>query len=110
MTFQEKNLGQAQIASGSNTTLYTVPASTTAIVKDMQIVNTTGSSATITIWLDPDGTTADDTTALIKDWAVPANDFLHWSGFKVMEAGATIKATAGTASAITVTIDGAEIT
>ena len=110
MAFQEKNLGQAEIANGSNTTLYTVPASTVAIVKDIQIVNTTGTAATITIWIDPDGTTADDTTAIIKDWSVPANDFLHWSGFKVMTATATIKATAGTASAITVTIDGAEIT
>lgn len=106
-----KHLGQAEIANGSNTTLYTCPAETTAIVNDIQIVNTTGAAVDITVWIDPDGTTADDTTAIFKDWSVPANDFLHWAGgFKVLEATGTIKATAGTANAITITVDGAEVT
>jgi len=108
-TFTEKSLGQATIASGSNTTLYTVPAATTGIVKDIHICNVTATAADITVWVDVDGTAATDSEAIIKEWSVPANEFLHWDGYIIMSAASTIKATAGTGSAITVTVSGAEI-
>lgn len=111
MAFTEKALGQAQIASGTVTILYTVPLATTAIVKDLQLCNVaTGTYAPISLWIDTDGTQATDAEAVIRKWSLPPNDFLHWSGFMVMSAGATIKASCGIAGAVTITANGAEIT
>jgi hypothetical protein len=110
MPFTEKTLGQAQIATGSATTLYTAPASTRAIVKDIQVCNVTAAAVTITIWVDPDGTGATDAEAILESYSIPAQDFLHWSGYLVLQAAATIKAQAGTGSAITITVSGAELT
>ena len=109
MVFTEANLFHGLVTNGTDT-LYTVPGSTTAIVKDIHIANTSATAATITIWIDPNGTSATDAEAIIKSWSVPANDFLHWSGFMVMAAAATIKATAGTTNVIAVSINGALLT
>jgi len=108
MAFTEKNLSHGLVTNGVDT-LYTVPASTKAIVKDIQVCNTTATAATITIWIDPNGTNATDAEAILKSWNVPANDFVHWSGFIVMSEASTIKATAGTTNALAVQVNGAEI-
>lgn len=111
MSFTEKQLGQAQIASGSKTTLYTVPASTVGIVRDMVIVNTTGTDRTIEVWLVPNGGSAGDDNCIIAGVPVWANDHLHWRGWQVLDtAGDTIQAEAEAASAITITVSGAEVT
>lgn len=108
-TLSEKTLGQAQVTTGTDT-LYTVPASTTGIVKYVLCVNTTGTAATITVWADADGTTASDATVIIPTVSVPANEFIALKQVWIpMIAASTIKATAGTGSAITVTIGGVEI-
>ena len=108
-TFTETNLSHGLITNGTDT-LYTVPALMTAIVKDIHICNTSAAAATITIWIDPNGTSATDAEAVFKTFNVPANDFVHWSGFIVMAAAATIKATAGTTNVLAVTINGAILT
>ena len=107
-TFTEANLSHGLVTTSVDT-LYTVPASTTAIVKDIQVCNTSATSATITIWIDPNGTSATDAEAILSNWNVPANDFVHWSGFIVMSAASTIKATAGTTNVLAVSINGATI-
>jgi hypothetical protein len=107
--FTEANLFHGLVTNGTDT-LYTVPALTTAIVKDIFINNTTATAATITIWLDPNGTTAGDAEAILKTFNVPASDFVHISGFFLMAAAATIKATAGTTNVISVQINGATLT
>ena len=108
MTFTEKNLGQSTVGT-TVVTLYTVPSGKTGLVKDIHITNLTSSEVTVSLWLDPNGTSATDSEAIFKDFGIPANDFLHWSGFKVMSENSTIKAQAGTASGVTITIDGAEV-
>ena len=111
MGFSEKNLGQTQIDTGSPTTVYTVPASTTTIVRDIVVCNTTGTNRTVELWIDPDGTGVTDSEAIISGVAVEANDFIHLAGFwLVMEAGGTIKAQASAGSALTITVSGAELT
>lgn len=107
-TFTEINLSHGLITNGTDT-LYTVPASTKTIVKDIWICNTTATAATITIWIDPDGTTAGDAQAILKNYSIPATDFLHISGFWIMAAAATIKATSGTTNVISVNINGATL-
>lgn len=110
MAFAEKKLGQSQIANGSRTTLYTVPASTTAIVKTIIMTNTTASDATISVWHVPNGGSYGDSNALVDTLTIPANDFTQISTYVVMDtAGDTLQAEAGTASAITISVYGATI-
>jgi len=109
-TITEKKLGQGQIASGSRTTLYTVPASTDAIVKTIIITNTTATAATISIWHVPNGGSYGDTNAIVKTLNIPANDFTQINTYLIMDTtGDTLQAEAGTASAITMSVYGAEL-
>jgi hypothetical protein len=108
-TFTEKQLACQAVNAAE--TLYTVPASTKTIIKDINCMNNSATAATISIWLVPNGGSASDENCLIKNFNVPAADLLHWSGFQVLAtAGDTIRATAGTADKITVIISGAELT
>lgn len=109
MAIALKNLGQVNLTVATQT-VYTVPASTTTAVRDMMICNVDSSARTVTVWLDHDGTTANDTTAILDAVTIPANDFIHWSGFQVMVATATIKAACSSDNTITITVAGLEQT
>lgn len=109
MAFTEKQLAIQAVDSAE--TIYTVPASTTTIIKDIQICNNSASNCEISVWLVPQGDSAGDENCLLKGWDVPANDFLHWTGFQVLgTAGDTIVATAETTDKIAIIISGAELT
>lgn len=92
-------------------TVYSVPASTSTLIKDIQITNNGATDCYISVWIVPSGDSAGDENVLIYQFSVPANDFLHWSGFQMISsAGDTIQAVAETADQITLTISGVEIT
>lgn len=109
--FTEKQLA-IQAVNNSGETVYTVPSDTKTIVKDIQMCNNSSVSACeVCIWFVPSGDSAGDENCLIKDFDVPAADFVHWSGFQILEtSGDTIQAKAETTDKITVIISGAEIT
>lgn len=87
-------------AATSSTTLYTVPASTTAVVTNILVANTATTSATFTITLDA--------IEIFKDVPIPANSTIM---FDLKQTLATTKIIAGLASATTVKfhISGVEI-
>ena len=87
-------------AATSNTTLYTVPASTTAIVSNIVVANTAASSATFTLKLDG--------VDLLSGVSIAANTTAM---FDVKQTLATTKVIAGSASATTVNfhISGVEV-
>lgn len=87
-------------AATSSTTLYTVPASTTAIITNIVVTNSAASAATFTITLDG--------VDLLKDVAIAANSSAF---FDLKQVLATTKIVAGLASATTVRfhISGVEI-
>jgi len=110
MAFTEKNLCR-QAVNTSGETLYTVPASTTTVVKDVHVCNNSASDCYLTLWLVPNGGSPTDENVMFYQWSVPANDFVHWVGFQTLStAGDTIQALAETTDQLTVTISGAEIT
>ena len=78
-------------AATSSTTLYTVPASTTAIVTNILVTNTAGTAATFTITLDG--------TVVIPAASIAANSTALFDMKQVL---ATTKLIAGFASATTV--------
>ena len=110
MAFQEKQLGQSQLTgSGTQDTVYTAPASTTAIIRDIQIANVNATAKRVKVWLVSSGGSPDDTNIIIPNMTIDGNDIIHWSGFQVLTAGDTIQAEASAASSICITVSGAEV-
>lgn len=102
-----KRLGGPDDIPTTETTLYTVPSSTTAVLRNVRIANTTTSAATIRLSI---GAYAAG-TALMTDVSIPANSVYMEDGFlAVLTAAETLRATGGTNNALTVTVSGVEIT
>jgi len=91
------------------TTLYTVPASTTTIAKNIILANTTATDATIDVHFVPNAGAAGATNKIIPTYTVPTNDSIVVDMAGVLETGDTIQALQATASAITVYISGVEV-
>lgn len=109
MTVTAKQLGQAAIGVGV-TTLYTVPASTRAILKSLDIANTAGAARSVRVFLVPNGGSADTGNAMFYDLSIPAQGILHWTGAQILHtAGDTIR-TQGSGVGMTITISGVEVT
>lgn len=87
-------------AATTSTTLYTVPAGTTAVLTNIAVTNTAGSSATFTLTLD--------SVDLITGGSIAANSTAF---FDLKQVIAATKVVAGYASATTVNfhISGVEI-
>lgn len=100
-----KLLYQNQVPSTA-TTLYTVPSATSTLIKTMRIVNTSASAATIKIWQN--GTA--DANVIMPTVSIDAGGFAEFEGSITMAAADYLSAQAGTATAITLTVWGVEIT
>lgn len=104
-----KVLGQAAPADTANADLYTVPASTEAVISTLLITNTTATDATCRIFVRVGGAAAAASNAVVYDGVVSANDF------KAVTVGITLAATdvvtiqSGTADALTFQAFGSEI-
>ena len=106
-----KRLGASRPANTSNATLYTVPALTTTYLKSLAICNTTTSDATCRVFLVPSGGTTDQTTSILYDYIITANQSVFLSGIDhILEAAGTIQVQTGTGSALTFTASGQQIT
>ena len=110
MAFVEKNLVR-QAVSNTAETLYTVSVGKTAIIKDIHICNNNNTDCYISVWLIDSGSVASNENVIFKEWIIPANDFMHWTGYQILDtAGDKIIAVSEVSDQITVTISGAEIT
>jgi glucose-6-phosphate dehydrogenase assembly protein OpcA len=69
-----KVFGQSNPAATTLTTLYTVPASTSAVVSTMVICNTASTATTYRIAVRPAGATVATQHYVAYDAALPAND------------------------------------
>ena len=111
MAFQEKQLGQHRINSTTATSLYSPGASTTAIIKSVVVCNQTASAATFRLFIDDDGTTYDQTSALYYDVSIAGNTTIQIDTYWPMnDANGNLATRTGTANAITFTAFGVEIT
>lgn len=105
-TINRINLYQGQPGT-TNSTLYTVPASTTVKVASIVITNTTSSSATLTLSIVPSGGTAGAANRILAAIAVGGNVTMTLDPISVyMNASDFIAGLQGTSSALTVTISG----
>lgn len=99
-----KRLAGPVLLTNSTATLYTVPGSTTTIIRNIHIANTSGSAATVKLSIGADAAG----TRLLGDLSIPANGTYDWSGFAVMEATELLKGHSGTTNVLTITVSGVE--
>jgi hypothetical protein len=109
MAFTPVALAQAQLTNTGGT-LYTVPASTTIIVREIFAVNTSGSAQTVSISLVPTGGSQASTNRIVDAYSINAHTHYQWSCWQVLDAGDFIYAIANANTAITVTISGMALT
>lgn len=112
MAFVEKQLAQARENSTNAVSVYSPPnARTTAIVKTIIICNSTAGAIAVRLFLDDDGSTYDQSTALLYDYSIAANSYVELNGFYPMsDSDGNLAYRSATANALTITIFGAEIT
>lgn len=102
-----KRLSGPSALTTSAATQYTVPGSTSTVVRNIHVANTHASIAakfTMSIGTDAAGTRFYDSVE------IPVGGSLDWSGFLVLATTEIIQAKSDTASALTLTISGVEVT
>lgn len=70
-------LGQIRLTTSAATTVLQADATEAWLIRQMIITNTAGSTNVVSLYHDVDGTTYDDTTALIKGYSMPAGGVLN---------------------------------
>ncbi len=108
MATTPKPLYSGQPGTG-DTLLYTAPASTSTIIKQITVANTTGTAATITLGLRS-GASLAAANHFLSAKSVAANDTLIIPLTHVLLTTETIRALQGTGSALTVHVSGVELT
>ncbi len=86
-------MGQGSILVATNV-FYTVPASTRAIVKNIDLANNSGSATSITVYLVPSGGVAGASNILIPGVIIKKNTMIQWHGSQIIDAGGTVQAKA----------------
>jgi len=104
-----KVLGQAAPADTANADLYTVPASTEAVISTIVVSNVTATNATCRIFVRVAGAAAAAGNALVYDGSVTANDFTAVTVGITLAATDVITVRSGTANALTFQAFGSEI-
>ena len=105
-----KVLAQLRPADTNAASLYSPPDNTTTEFTKLVICNQTVSTATFRVFLDDDGTTYDQTTALFYDQSISAN--LTWiqdlEGWGMNDTAGNLAVRTGTNDALTFTLFGKE--
>jgi len=101
-----KKLAQGVLTGpGTQDAMYTVPADTEAIVKLITIVNTAVSNQTVEIWHDGHV----DANAILPSITIEAGGWLEMDGPFTLEAADTLEAEGSSATSLTYTIYGVEV-
>lgn len=107
----EKQLGQLRPANTNAASLVSPPDNTRLVIKTLVICNTTSSLATYRIFLDDNGSTYDETTALFYDVSIQGNQTVQIDTYYCMNnSSGNLAVRTNTANALTFTAFGAEIT
>jgi|APGre2960657423_1045063.scaffolds.fasta_scaffold35905_2 hypothetical protein len=79
MAYSYKVLGQAMSGANANVDLYTVPASTSAIISTLNVCNQSQSNVTFRIAIRPAGVTGTSKHYIVFDSPIPAQDTIALS-------------------------------
>jgi hypothetical protein len=98
-------LAQTQVPNAA-TVVYTVPANTQTIIRNMIIVNPSGGSCWVKMWTNA----ATDANIILPEVTLDAGEWGDDDDAITLEAGDTIRAQAQASTTITLTIHGVELT
>jgi len=104
-----KVIGQSAPASTANADLYTVPASSSAIISTLHIANTTATDATARVFVRIAGAAAAASNAIIYDVSVGGNGFVSLTLGITLATTDIITVRTATANALTFTAFGTVI-
>lgn len=112
MTTTIKPLIPAKQAENSQTTQYTAPTGTRAIIDKFTVTNTTASNATFSCNIVSAAGSASDSNLIIDTRAIAAGECYTCPELvgQIIEPGGFISTLAGTASALTIRASGREVT
>ena len=110
MAYTPRVLYPTGYPSTTGTVLYTVPGSSSIIVKNIVLANTTANEATITLHIVPNSGSAAASNAILYDYAISGRGVSTLDCSIVMSSSSFLYAVNGTNNAITATISGVEIT
>lgn len=106
---QARVVGPAFLANAA-ATLYTVPASTSAILRNIHVANETTVAATFTLSIALTATADAAGKRLYSAYSVGANSVMDWSGFIVLNTTDLLIGFASAASTMTITVDAVLVT
>lgn len=109
MATNYKVLGQAALTAETDTDIYTVPASTEAVVSTLTICNIDTSANTFRVAVVPSGETLSNKHYTAYDTSVSASDSVNITIGMTLSAGDKIKGYSGASSTISMTAFGSEI-
>jgi hypothetical protein len=104
-----KVLGQSAPSATTATTLYTVPATTSAVISTINVCNRTTTADTFRIAIRPAGATLATSHYISYDTPIPPNDSINITAGISLATTDVVTVYAGTAN-LTFTAFGAEIT
>jgi len=109
--FTEKQLGQLRPANTTAASIYQTPASTTTIITNLTVTNTTAATAKFRVFHDDNGSTYDETTALAWDVQVAPGEayIISKVGWLMNDASGNLAVRTDTASALTFTAYGVQM-
>jgi hypothetical protein len=105
-----KVLGQVAPTDTSDTTLYTVPAATQAVVSTLSVTNDTTASATFRVYVRVAGAAASATNTLFFDTTLAANSTAFFTVGLTLAATDVLTVKSNTANAFTFQAFGSEVT
>lgn len=109
LTLTTTRLAQATLGT-STATLYTVPANTVTMLRNLFGCNSNGSARTWTIYLVKSGQSPADSNKLLGEVNIAGSGRDGYGLYQTLEAGDTIRGKASSASSIGVNISGMQIT
>ena len=111
MNLQEKQLGQLRPVNTTAASLYSPAANLTGIAKNLIVCNLTNTQTTFRVFVDDDGTTFDESTALFFDVPLLGNTTVLIDMYAAMNnSSGNFAVQTGTANALNFTLFGAELT
>ena len=104
-----KVLGQASLTAETDTNVYTVPASTSAVISTIVLANRAGSATTFRLAVRPNGATLANEHYVAYDVPIAANDSTTLTLGVTMDAADVLTAYSGAGSSVSVNVFGTEI-
>jgi hypothetical protein len=109
MPINYKILGQSHPAGTSETDVYTVPASTQAIVSTLTITNVSGSTANARVWLRVAGASTASVNAILWDVPIASNSVAAFTLGLALAATDVVTVQSSSGSTLTFQLHGSEI-